>query len=287
MFTITGYTHIISAIDLQARLDNPDWVIVDCRFDLAQPGWGFQDYLYGHIPGAVYAHLDYDLSGARTPINGRHPLPDPESFRETLGRFGIDRSKQVVVYDTTNGSYAARLWWLLKYYGHERVALLDGGLTHWKYLKLPIDYGSHTNKSVVFSGAPDPRMVVTTGEVQMLSAQNTVPLIDARAPERFRGELETIDPVAGHIPNAINRYHALNLDRNGLFLPEDTLREEFEALLAGFPPEKAVVYCGSGVTSAHHLVAMAAAGLPMPRLYVGSWSEWIRDPDRPVARGPK
>lgn len=282
-----GYTHIISAGDLQARLNNPDWVIVDCRFDLAQPGWGFQDYLYGHIPNAVYAHLDYDLSGPRTAINGRHPLPEPESFRAVLGRLGIDRSKQVVVYDTSNGSYAARLWWLLKYYGHERVALLDGGLTRWKYLNLPIDYGSHTNKTVVFNGAPDPRMVVTTGEVQMMSAQNNVTLIDARAPERFRGELETIDPVAGHIPGAINRFHALNLDRNGLFLPESVLREEFETLLNGSPPEKAVVYCGSGVTSAHHLVAMTVAGMPMPRLYVGSWSEWIRDPDRPIARGSK
>ena len=287
MSTNTGYTHIISATDLQARLENPDWVIVDCRFDLAQPGWGFQDYLYGHIPGAVYAHLDYDLSGPRTAINGRHPLPDAEAFRASMGRFGIDRSKQVVVYDTTNGSYAARLWWLLKYYGHERVALLDGGLTRWKYLNLPIEYGSHTNKAVVFSGSPDPRMVVTTGEVQALSAQNGALLIDARAQERFRGELELIDPVAGHIPNAVNRFHGLNLDRNGLFLPEATLREEFERLLAGSPAEKAVVYCGSGVTSAHHLVAMAIAGLPMARLYAGSWSEWIRDPDRPIAKGSK
>jgi len=287
MSITSGYTHIISAVDLHSRLENSDWVIVDCRFDLAQPGWGFQNYLYGHIPGAVYAHLDYDLSGPHTAINGRHPLPEPESFRETLGRFGIDRSKQVVVYDTTSGSYAARLWWLLKYYGHERVAVLDGGLERWKHLNLPIEYGSHTNKAVVFSGAPDPRMVVTTGEVQVISAQHSVPLIDARAPERFRGELETIDPVAGHIPNAINRYHGLNLDRNGLFKPESSLREDFEALLAGSSAEKAVVYCGSGVTSAHHLVAMALAGLPMARLYVGSWSEWIRDPDRPVVRGSK
>ena len=286
MTSNTGYTSIISAEELKAYLGQPDWVIVDCRFDLSNPDWGFGDYLYSHIPGAVYAHLDYDLSGPRTALNGRHPLPESDTFREKLGRLGIDRSKQVVVYDTTGGSFAARLWWLLKYYGHDRVAVLDGGYSRWRrLLGYPTESGNHTNSRVQFTGAPDHRMVATTGELQTLSAERHILLIDARAPERFRGEVEPLDPVAGHIPGSVNRFHGLNLDQDGQFLPAADLRAAFLSLLGSTPPEKAVVYCGSGVTSAHHLVAMAAAGLPLARLYAGSWSEWIRDPSRPIARG--
>jgi thiosulfate/3-mercaptopyruvate sulfurtransferase len=285
MSPINGYTQIISAADLQARLSLPDWVVVDCRFDLSQPDWGFSDYLRGHIQGAVYAHLDYDLSGPRTPVTGRHPLPDPQAFRETMGRLGIDRSKQVIVYDTAGGSIAVRLVWLLKYYGHERVAVLDGGYLEWRNHLFPTEYGSHSNPSATFTGAPDPRMIVTTGEMLTLSAQKKIQMIDARAPERYRGEREPIDPVAGRIPGAVNRFYGLNLNRDGLFLPPDQLKSEFLELLGGTSPEKAVVYCGSGVTSPHHLLAMTLAGLPMARLYAGSWSEWIQDPDRPIERG--
>jgi len=281
----TGYTQIISGEDLNARMDQPDYVVVDCRFDLALPDWGFSEYLRGHIKGAVYAHLDYDLSSPRTAINGRHPLPEPQPFRDTMGRLGIDRSKQVVVYDSAGGSFAVRLWWLLKYYGHERVALLDGGYNEWRNHLYPTDYGSTSNKSVQFTGAPDPRMIVTTGEMQAICAQRSVPMIDARSPERYRGDREPIDPVAGHIPGAVNRFHELNLTRDGLFRPPEELKQAFLDLLGNTPPEKAVVYCGSGVTSAHHLLAMSVAGLPMARLYAGSWSEWIRDPDRPIAKG--
>lgn len=281
----SGYTQIIRAIDLEARLNQPDLVIVDCRFDLSQPDWGFSDYLRSHIQGAVFAHLDYDLSGPRTALNGRHPLPDPQAFRDTASRLGIDRSKQVVVYDTSGGAMAARLWWLLKYYGFDRVAMLDGGYYEWRNHLFPTESGSRANKTTVFTGAPDPRMIVTTGEMQTISAKKSITIIDARSPERYRGERELIDPVAGHIPGAVNRFHELNLGRDGLFRPADDLKQEFLDLLGNTPPDKAVVYCGSGVTSAHHLVAMSLAGMPLARLYAGSWSEWIRDPDRPIARG--
>lgn len=279
------YTNIIEPLDLFANLYNPDWVIVDCRFDLTNPDWGYGDYLQGHIPGAVYAHLDRDLSGPRTPDSGRHPLPEPSILRETLGRLGIDHGKQVVVYDTTGGGFAVRLWWLLKYYGHSRVAVLNGGFQAWVAGAHPGETGSRTNPKTMFHGSPDQTMVVTTSEMEQIVASRKTKLIDARAPERFRGENEPLDPVAGHIPGAVNRFHQNNLDTEGRLLPPDTLKSELTALLAGISPDQAVVYCGSGVTSCHHLLALDVAGLPLARLYAGSWSEWIRDPKHEVALG--
>lgn len=281
----TGYTQLIDLHALHQNLTNPFWVIIDCRFDLADPDWGFQDYNRGHIPGAVYAHLDHDLSGPRTASNGRHPLPDPTIFRETLGRLGVNSNKQVVAYDTTGGSFAARLWWMLKYYGHSHVAVLNGGFQAWAASNYPAESGSRTNQGTIFTGEPDPSMLVPTAEMDLLSKGGQTTLIDARAPERYRGEVEPLDPVAGHIPGAVNRFHQDNLGPDGLFLPPETLKSEFLSLLRPSPPAHAVVYCGSGVTSCHHLLAMQAAGLPMARLYAGSWSEWIRDPHRPIATG--
>lgn len=281
----TDYTQLIEVEDIFSNIDNPNWVIVDCRFDLANPGWGFADYQQGHIPGAVYAHLDHDLSGPRTLSNGRHPLPDRQTFTETLGRLGIDSSRQVVVYDTSGGSFAVRLWWMLKYYGHARVAVLNSGFSSWTARGYPVTGGNSTNPKRVFTGTPDPTMVISTAEMEKIVADPRSILIDARAPERFRGDVEPLDKVAGHIPGAINRFHQLNLDTNGLWLAPDTLKSEFRALLGGNPSAQAIVYCGSGVTSCHHLLAMEVAGLPMARLYAGSWSEWIRDPQHPVALG--
>lgn len=281
----TDYTQLIEVHELLSEIKRPNWVIVDCRFDLANPEWGFANYQRSHIPGAVYAHLDHDLSGTRTSLNGRHPLPDPQTFIETLGRLGIDSSCQVVAYDTSGGSFAVRLWWMLKYYGHTRVAVLNSGFATWTARGYPVSSGNVTNPKKVFTGTPDPSMIVTTAEMKTIVVDSRSILIDARAPERFRGDIEPLDTIAGHIPGAVNRFHQLNLGSDGLWLPPDTMKREFRTLLGETPSAQAVVYCGSGVTSCHHLLAMEVAGLPMARLYAGSWSEWIRDPRNPVALG--
>jgi thiosulfate/3-mercaptopyruvate sulfurtransferase len=279
------YTTLISPQDVLSNLHRQDWVIVDCRFDLMQPDWGFLSYQEGHIPGAVYADLDRDLSGPRTPLTGRHPLPDPDVFCRRLSQWGIDPTKQVVVYDTVGGAFAARLWWLLRFFYHEAVAILDGGFDHWVRQGFPVEKGVHTNSPSIFRAQSKPSFFVTTAEIEQHLQQPRFLLIDARAPERYRGETEPIDPVAGHIPGAVNRFHQNNLNPDGTFKSPVTLREEFTALLGSTPPEQVVVYCGSGVTSCHLILAMEIAGLHGARLYVGSWSEWIRDPNRPIAFG--
>lgn len=277
-----AYETIISCKDLKDNLMNKNWVVVDCRFDLASLEWGFEEYQQLHIPGAVYADLDKDLSGRKTPLTGRHPLPEPEVFCSAMARLGISNNTQVIVYDATSGSYAARLWFLLKLYGHTRVAVLDGGFPAWYKAGYPIESGANVNSHGNFSGSPDANMIITTSEMENIYTKPDWLVIDARSAERFRGEQEFIDPIAGHIPNAVNRFHGLNVNTDGLFLPKGQLQREFSDLTRGFKPDQTVVYCGSGVTSCHHLVAMATAGLPLPRLYVGSWSEWIRDPKRPI-----
>ncbi|WP_299028164.1 sulfurtransferase [uncultured Thermanaerothrix sp.] len=281
-----AYTTLISPHELSLHLHRSDWVIVDCRFDLIQPDWGFRSYQEGHIPGAVYADLDCDLSAPRTPQTGRHPLPTPAEFLERLQKWGIDPTKQVVVYDTVGGAFAARLWWMLRLYGHEVVAVLDGGFDHWVRLGYPIESGIHNNSPVAeFNAQPNFDAVATTAEIEQHLKHPRFLLIDARAPERYRGDVEPIDPIAGHIPGAVNRFHQNNLNPDGTFKSPEQLREEFIALLQGTPPENVVVYCGSGVTSCHHLLAMEIAGLRGARLYVGSWSEWIRDSSHPIATG--
>jgi thiosulfate/3-mercaptopyruvate sulfurtransferase len=276
---------VISCRELQEVLHHPDLVIVDCRFDLAVPDWGYEEYQALHIPGAVYADLDSDLSGPKTPLTGRHPLPQTDDFCRNMSRLGIDSAKRVVVYDATSGSYAARLWFLLQLFGHSDVSLLDGGFIQWHQEGYPIESGVVTNSPVEFIGTPDMGMLVSTTEIEKLYQNPEWLVIDARAEERYRGELEPIDPVAGRIPGAVNRFHGLNIDSDGLFHSRDRLHAEFTNLLAGHSPEKTAVYCGSGVTSCHHLVAMAYAGLPLPKLYLGSWSEWIRDTSHPIAKG--
>lgn len=279
-----AYETILSCTDLLANLNSKNWLIVDCRFDLTQPEWGETEYRELHIPGAVYANVDTDLSGTKTPLTGRHPLPDPEDFRKSMSRLGIDDQTQVIAYDSIAGSFAARLWFLLRFYGHTKVAVLDGGFSEWMKLGLPIESGFHTTEARHFTGNPQLDWIVTTKEVEKKIGKPDWLLIDARAPERFAGKQETIDPVAGHIPGAVDHFYGQNLAPNGLFLPPQSLREQYSALIQGFSPENTAVYCGSGVTSCHNLLAMAIAGLPQPRLYAGSWSEWIRNPRHPIVQ---
>jgi thiosulfate/3-mercaptopyruvate sulfurtransferase len=279
------YTNRIESSDLLSNLKNPAWVIVDCRFDLAKPDWGMLDYQRDHIPGAVYAHLNNNLSGQTSPLTGRHPLPNMEVFAEFLSSCGIDETKQVVVYDTTCGSFAVRLWWMLRQLGHEAVAVLDGGFGKWKSGNYPTHPGLEANQPASFHLPQNisNEKFVNAEEVDQIRTDPNFLLIDARTPERFRGEQESIDTAAGHIPGAINHYYGLNLKTDGTLKPKSALKAEYETLLNGTDPKNVVVYCGSGVTSCHLLLALDVAELKGARLYVGSWSEWIRDPKRPRA----
>ena len=278
------HTTLISTEELAARLDDPAWVIVDCRHNLADVDAGEKAFRASHIAGAQFMHMDDDLSGARTGSNGRHPLPQVADIVATFSRAGIDDSKQVVAYDQNNGMWASRLWWLLQWLGHSAAAVLDGGLDRWTAEGRAVtgdDPRIHPATFVAKSPAP----TVSTSEVLQHLDDGALTVIDARAPERYRGDVEPIDPIAGHIPGAINRPYTANLLANGGFKPALQLRAEFHALLEDSSPARVVHQCGSGVTACHNVLAMAVAGLPGSRLYPGSWSEWIADPKRPVARG--
>ena len=274
---------LITTTQLAAHLTDPDWVVCDCRHSLAAPDEGRQAYLAAHIPGARFLHLDEDLSGPKTGRNGRHPLPDPNRLAARLGALGIDTSKQVVAYDAAGGAFAARLWWLLRWLGHQRAALLDGGFPQWLAHQCPTSNALPVPQPVTFTVAPDDSLRVELGQVAAHFGDGTLRLIDARSPDRYAGQNETLDPVAGHIPGASNRFFRLNLDPSDCFLEPAALRREFEALLTGARPQQVVHQCGSGVTACHNLFAMELAGLPGSKLYPGSWSEWCVDPARPVA----
>lgn len=280
------YTTLISTNDLFAHLYDPAWVILDTRFDLLKPDWGGEDFQKSHIPGAIYVHMDHDMAAPVTPITGRHPLPDPAVFAARLQQWGVTPQKQVVAYDTTGGAFAARLWWMFRWLGHSSVAVLDGSFTTWLHENRPVtdDIQSSIPAPSPYPYQLHPEMMVTALDVEALRQDPTYRVIDARTPERYRGKHEPIDAVAGHIPGAINRFHGLNLQQNGTFKSAETLRQEFGELVESVPADHLVVYCGSGVTSCHHVLAMEHAGLHGVRLYPGSWSEWIRDPARPVAR---
>ena len=280
------HTTLISTDVLASHLDG-DWVVVDCRFDLQNDQWGRNQYLAAHIPGAVYASLNHDMAGPRTGSNGRHPLPSIDALAATLGRLGISSGTQVVTYDQDSGMYASRLWWLLNYVGHDAVALLDGGWAKWLHEGRPTLAGQEARTPTTFTAAPRPEMRVTVDEVVSHSKDPGTLLVDARAPERYEGRTEPIDRVPGHIPGAVNHHYKSNAADDSTFLPPQVLRDNFTQLLAGRDPSEAVMYCGSGVTACHNLLAMAHAGLPGARLYPGSWSEWSADPDRPVRKkGP-
>ncbi|MBV8144638.1 MAG: sulfurtransferase, partial [Gammaproteobacteria bacterium] len=263
---------------------------VDCRFDLARPEWGAQAFAAGHIPGAMYAHLDHDLSGTVTAASGRHPLPSPAALAATLGRFGVGATVQLIAYDQANGAYAARLWWLARWVGHRATAVLNGGLAAWQQAGLPLASEFLARAPRAFRGAADPSLVVTTAQVAAAVradelARGVQLLVDARSAERFAGVNETIDPVAGHVPGARNHPFTADLTPEGRFLPEPELRRRWQQTLGGAPTRATTAMCGSGVTACHNLLALEVARLPGARLYAGSWSEWIRDPARPVALG--
>ena len=279
-----AYTTLIDIAALKTHLRDPDWIMVDCRFNLMEPEAGRRAYRENHLPGARYAHLDDDLSGPITPETGRHPLPDPARLAQRFGAWGIGHHTQVVAYDDLGGMLAAaRLWWLLRWLGHETVAVLDGGLPAWLKAGLPLTAELPVASSTRFDARPDDRLWLTAAQVQALPPDHVV--LDARGAARYRGEMEPIDPVAGHIPGAVNLPTDGHLTPEGGFLPTVELRARFDAALSGKPPAAIVHSCGSGVTACHNLLAMEAAGLPGSRLYPGSWSEWIRDPGRPVATG--
>lgn len=273
------YTTLIDASDLQQNLDNPDWVVIDCRFDLTEPEQGRRDYLAAHIPGAMFADIDTDLSGRKNG-GGRHPLPDPDALIELFSRFGIDSDCQVVAYDATAGGFAARAWWLLRYMGHEAVAVLDGGWPAWLEREGPTRQGEENREPRTFRGQPDSALRISIDDVSRAGL-----LVDSRDPARYRGEFEPLDPAAGHIPGALNRFWKMNLTDGDRFKKPRELQQEFDDLYAHGRAEEAVFYCGSGVTACHNILAAVHAGLPQPRLYPGSWSEWCADSARPVATG--
>lgn len=281
------YTTLIEPAELAAHTDDPNWVVLDCRFDLPRPAWGEEEYARGHLPNALYAHLDRDLSSSVAADSGRHPLPPREAFSAALGRWGIDEKVQVVAYDQSSGAYASRLWWLVRWAGHSRVAVLNGGFAAWQQAGLPVSKQPGVRQPRRFSASAASVEFATTAEVAALETagqlRNGVQvLVDARAADRFAGQNETLDPVAGHIPGARNHPFMSNLDAKGRFLSPETLRSRWLETLHGQPPSRILAMCGSGVTACHNLLALEVAGLPGARLYAGSWSEWIRDAARPV-----
>lgn len=275
---------------MQQQLVSPDWlyehledshiVIVDCRFVLGQPAQGYDAYLEGHIPGALYFHLEHDLSGPKEAHGGRHPLPDSEELVRLFSQAGIDQETTVIAYDGQDMAYASRLWWLLRYHGHEKVAVLNGGIAAWKSAGYPVSQEIPSPKARTFIPRIQDDMLVTIDQVKERTASSS--LIDSRAGERYRGEVETIDPKAGHIPGAVHYFYKDNLAADGTMLPEAQLKQRFVPLADN---DEIIVYCGSGVTACVNLLALHLAGRPDAKLYAGSWSDWVSYPDNPIAQG--
>ncbi len=276
---------LVDAATLARHLASPDWIVVDCRFTLTDPPAGKAAYDRGHIPGARYAHLDHDLSRRPGATEGRHPLPERDRIAATLGGWGIRRGDVVVAYDEGSGAVAARLWWLLRWLGHTRCAVLDGGFAAWVAAGFAVERDSPAVEPRVYTPSGSAGAgVVATAELAARQAAGDL-LVDARAAPRYRGEQEPIDPTAGHVPGARTRPFSANVTADGRFRSAAELRAELLELLGGREPGQLIAMCGSGVTACHLLLAMEAAGLPGGQLYAGSWSEWIRDPERPVRVG--
>jgi len=277
-----SYSTLVDVATLAAHLDDPDWLVIDVRHQLADTTYGERVYAEGHVAGAVFLHCDRDLSGPMNGSNGRHPLPVPEGLAIRLGAIGIGPATQVVVYDDAQGMISGRLWWLLRWLGHARVAVLDGGLQAWLAANQRLSQEMPLLRPTNFVAMANDAMV-DADYVQAFLQTSRMYLVDARSPDRFRGENETIDPVGGHIPGAVNRFFRDNLQADGCFKPAAELRAEWLAVLAGAAPESVVHQCGSGVSACHNVLAMEIACLPGSRLYAGSWSEWCADSRRPVA----
>jgi thiosulfate/3-mercaptopyruvate sulfurtransferase len=282
-----NFRSIISADIVQQHLHNAQWRIVDCRFNLNIPDEGFALYQMEHIPNAVYAHLDHDLSSPVTTNSGRHPLPEVEKFKQKLGNWGIDKNTQVVVYDDSAGSYAARLWWMLRWMGHDSVAVLNGGFSSWKKQGLPVTSDIPHISGTTYTGEPNMQMLVESDELQRELVHSRTFLIDVRDPNRFHGIEEPIDKVAGHIPGAINFPWKNNITGDGLYQPKALLHDQYKKIICETPGDNIVFMCGSGVTACHSLLALEYIGISGAKLYPGSWSEWISNPDRPVEPSPK
>ncbi len=283
---MTDYEFLIDVAELRAQLAQPAWRVVDCRFDLMQPAKGQEEYGRGHIPGASYANLDNDLAGRVSDSTGRHPLPSTTQFAGTLGAWGIDNSSQVVVYDGGSGAIAARLWWMLKWVGHEQVAVLNGGFAAWQDAGYEVSDSVESVAALSFRAQANPDLTVSTRELEeAMLAGNSPLIVDARDGARFAGEREPIDSVAGHVPGAVNNPFSESIDANGALKSREELRQGWSGVLGADTDLSWVSMCGSGVTACHLALSATLAGYCLPRLYVGSWSEWIRDPARPVATG--
>lgn len=279
------FSTLVDTDTLARHLADPRWVVVDCRFTLTDADAGRRAYAADHIPGARYAHLNEDLSGPPGARTGRHPLPAPATLARKLGDWGIDAAKQVVVYDDSFGAMASRLWWLLRWLGHDACALLDGGYPKWRREKKPVTADLPAVHRAAFTARVNNTLWVSADVVEQWRTDEATVLFDARAEERFRGDVEPLDKVAGHIPGAVNAPYEDNLGISGEFAAPAELRERYLDLLGGVVPDQAIHMCGSGVTACHNVLAMEHAGLPGAKLYAGSWSEWITQPDRPVAKG--
>jgi len=282
-----SFTTLISSEGLANNLNQSNWFILDARFNLADTQAGETAYRHGHIPNARYVHLDRDLSSAISSFTGRHPLPDFNSLVKKLGSWGVTNTSQIVIYDDASGAIAGRLWWLLRYLGHEKVAVLDGGLSYWQKQGHPITTHLPKITPAIYRPYVNCSTLVNAHTLEQELAKNSITLIDARATGRYQGKVEPLDPVAGHIPKALNRPFQLNLDAQGRFLPAAELQQQFRALIGQTLATQVVHMCGSGVTACHNLLAMEIAGLAGSKLYAGSWSEWISNKNRAIASDPQ
>jgi len=279
-----AYQTIISVDDVNSNINNDDWFIFDCRFILKEPDGGLNKFKQGHIPGAQFADMDKDLASPMTSSSGRHPLPDPSELIKKLQTWGVNNSSQIICYDDLSGAFAARMWWLLKWLGHEKVAVLDGGIDKWTASGLSLETDVQQKTAGTFSGQANNEMWVDIDFVKQQLEENNINLLDARSTDRFTAKDTKTDPVAGHVPGASSYPFPGNLTKQGVFLSVDDLQKRFAGLFSD-DQNKVINMCGSGVTACHNLLAMSVAGLPMTPLYVGSWSEWIKDKSRPVATG--
>lgn len=278
------FKSLINASELKQLLPLTGLVIIDCRFARSDTNSGRNDYTAGHIPNAQYAHLDEDLSGPIIPgTTGRHPLPEIEAITQKISQWGISANTQVVAYDQGHGGIAARLWFMLKWLGHEKVAVLNGGWKNWKENDLPVTTNTPKMSPSIFLPRPNEDRIFSVAQIEQNLEHSSHLLVDSRSVERYRGDQEPIDPVAGHIPNAISAPYADNLEASGLFKSKEELNKRFGKLLKDYPQDKTVFYCGSGVTACHNLLALSYIGIDQAKLYPGSWSEWITKIQRPIA----